>query len=57
MSTRSPLEPLAKVLIIEDEKTLAEMIAAYLARSGYQTAVEHDASPEYTQHESSPQTW
>ena len=42
VSTRSPVEPLAKVLIIEDEKTLAEMIAAYLARSGYQTTVEHD---------------
>ena len=42
MSTRTPVEPLAKVLIIEDEKTLAEMIAAYLARSGYQTTVEHN---------------
>ena len=42
MSTRNPVEPLAKVLIIEDEKTLAEMIAAYLARSGYQTTVEHN---------------
>ena len=30
------------MLVIEDEKTLAEMIAAYLARSGYQTAVEND---------------
>lgn len=39
---RTPVEPLAKVLIIEDEKTLAEMIAAYLARSGYQTTVEHN---------------
>ncbi|MDN5759870.1 MAG: response regulator, partial [Tomitella sp.] len=40
MSTTPP-DPAAKVLVIEDEKTLAGMIAAYLSRAGYQTTVAH----------------
>lgn len=36
----TPVEgPVAKVLVIEDEKTLAGMVAAYLSRAGYATTV------------------
>ena len=40
MSTSSP-EPAARILVVEDEETLAGMIAAYLSRAGYQTHVAH----------------
>ena len=40
MSATPP--PGARVLVIEDEPTLAGMIAAYLSRAGYQTAVVHN---------------
>lgn len=34
-------EPVAQVLIVDDEKPLAGMIAAYLSREGYQTRLAH----------------
>ncbi|WP_288798697.1 response regulator transcription factor [Arsenicicoccus cauae] len=39
MNTTPP--PAARVLIIEDETTLAGMIAAYLSRAGYESSVVH----------------
>lgn len=41
-------EPDRKVLVIEDEPTLAGMVAAYLSRAGYQTRVVH-TGPEGVQ--------
>jgi DNA-binding response OmpR family regulator len=35
------VEPVAQVLVVDDEKPLAGMIAAYLSRDGYQTLVAH----------------
>ena len=40
MST-SPTTTPATVLVIEDEKPLADMVVAYLARAGYQTLIAH----------------
>ena len=40
MST-SPTTTPATVLVIEDEKPLADMVVAYLARAGYQTLMAH----------------
>lgn len=37
----TPPQPGARVLIIEDETTLAGMIAAYLSRAGYDSSVVH----------------
>ena len=34
-------EPVAQVLVVDDEKPLAGMVAAYLSREGYQTRVAH----------------
>ena len=41
MTTFSRGEPAARVLVVEDERALAGMIAAYLSRAGYDTAVAH----------------
>jgi DNA-binding response OmpR family regulator len=34
-------EPAARVLVVEDEKALADMVAAYLSRAGHETSVVH----------------
>ncbi|MCA1781353.1 MAG: response regulator [Dermatophilaceae bacterium] len=34
-------DPLVRVLVVEDEKALAGMVAAYLSRAGYETSVVH----------------
>ena len=34
-------EPAARVLVVEDEKALADMVAAYLSRAGYESSVVH----------------
>ena len=35
------VEPVAQILVVDDEKPLAGMIAAYLSRDGYQTHLAH----------------
>ena len=37
----NPTPPPARVLVIEDETTLAGLIAAYLSRAGYATTTVH----------------
>ena len=37
----TPPEPSATVLVVEDEKTLAGMMTAYLSRAGYRTMTAH----------------
>ena len=37
----SAVEPLARVLVVEDEKALAGMVAAYLAQAGFDATVVH----------------
>lgn len=34
-------DPPASVLVVEDERALAGMVAAYLSRAGYRTSVVH----------------
>lgn len=34
-------DPVARVLVVEDEKALAGMVAAYLSQAGYETSVVH----------------
>ena len=40
VSTKA-VEPVAQILVVDDEKPLAGMIAAYLSRDGYQTHLAH----------------
>ncbi len=44
MPVSSTPPPPTRVLVIEDEKTLAGMIAAYLTNAGYQAAVVHNGT-------------
>jgi DNA-binding response OmpR family regulator len=41
MSPAPSVEPAARVLVVEDERALAGMVAAYLSRAGYETTVVH----------------
>ena len=41
MSTAEATGPLGRVLVVEDERTLAGMVAAYLSRAGFEADVVH----------------
>ncbi|WP_298887802.1 response regulator transcription factor [uncultured Serinicoccus sp.] len=41
MTPASAPDPAARVLVVEDERALAGMVAAYLSKAGYETAVVH----------------
>ncbi|WP_289019552.1 response regulator transcription factor [uncultured Ornithinimicrobium sp.] len=41
MPPASTPEPAARILVVEDERALAGMVAAYLSKAGYETTVVH----------------